>query len=94
MLSLVNDAKHRHCDHGGGWPQRKLKPAAPSEPVWLSFGIIICFISYDCTVLCIDMFKIASLNVQNKWCDVFLNVALFQHFPQTYSKREQRSWHQ
>ncbi len=40
--------------------QRKLKPAAPSEPVWLSFGIIICFIMYDCTAPCINMFNITT----------------------------------
>lgn len=63
MLSLVNDAKHRHCDQRGGCPQSlwrargNLNSTAPSEPVWLRFGIIICFIKYGCATLCIDMFR-------------------------------------
>lgn len=45
---------------GASESQRKLKPAAPSEPVWLSFGVIICFIMYDCTDPCVNMFNITT----------------------------------
>lgn len=62
MLSLADYAKLRHCDHRGGCPQsirkRKLKAATPYEPAWLSFGIIICFSSYDCILPCINMFNV------------------------------------
>lgn len=63
MLSLVNGAIDTVTIEvvalRASKSQRKLKPAAPSEPVWLSFGIIICFIRYDCTTPCINMFHTA-----------------------------------
>lgn len=63
MFSIVNNAEHRHIEVvalRASESQRKLKAAAPSEPVWLGFGIIICFIRCDCTVPCINMFNMAA----------------------------------
>lgn len=48
--------------------QRKLKAATPSEPVWLIFGIIICFIRYDCTAPCVDMFNITARSKHDHEC--------------------------
>lgn len=71
MHSLVSDAKHRHCDHGGGCLQsiRREQEESENQPLLLSWvgsalGLLSASFGMISQTPCVDMFNITNMTDQ------------------------------